>query len=119
MSDMLKSKLPFISDPPGRAFIQLDSEQVVKGDSITLTCDVDDLGRPEATDFIWMRGRHVVTHVSSSNWTIDPVTLETKANISCVATNAVGEGTKDFLSMEVFGKKTTTLFVPQLPFGWN
>ena len=77
---------------------------MVKGDAITLTCDVDDLGRPEADRFVWMRGRHVVTHVSGHNWTIDPVTLQTKANISCVAVNVVGEGERDSIDVEVFGE---------------
>ena len=80
---------------------------MVKGDSITLTCDVDDPGRPEANEFIWMRGGHVVNHVKSFNWTIDPVTLETEANISCVAVNEVGEGESDFIAIEVFGKSST------------
>ena len=96
--------LSFFSDPPGKAFIIEDLEQVVKGDSITLTCDVDDPGRPEANEFIWMRGGHVVNHVKSFNWTIDPVTLETEANISCVAINEVGEGERDFIAIEVFGE---------------
>lgn len=93
----------FFPDPPGKAFIELDAEEVVKGDTITLTCEVDDPGRPEAETFVWMRGLHVVSTVSGANWTIDPVTLETEANISCVATNAVGEGIRDSISIEVFG----------------
>jgi hypothetical protein len=77
---------------------------VVKGDTITLTCEVDDLGRPEATEFRWMRGRHLVSHVNTANWTIEPVSLETEANISCLAVNAVGKGGWDSIAIEVFGK---------------
>ena len=93
-----------IVDPPGRAFLQKDVETVIKGDSLTLTCGVDELGRPRATEYIWRMGGKVVNHVSSSNWTIDPVTLETEGNISCVAKNPVGLGIPDFIDVEVFGK---------------
>ena len=99
-----KLSFPSPADPPGKAFLRVDAEEVVKGDAVTLTCDVDDPGRPEADRFVWMRGRHVVNHVSGRNWTVDPVTLQTKANISCVAVNAVGEGERDSIDVEVFGE---------------
>ena len=92
------------SDPPGQAFISKDTEMVVKGEAITLTCAVDEPGRPEATQFIWKRGGHVVNDVQSFNWTIDPVTLETEANISCVAINQVDEGQPDFINIQVIGE---------------
>ena len=60
--------LYYFSDPPGTAFISKDTEQVVKGQAITLTCSVDEPGRPEATQFIWQRGEHVVNNVNSFNW---------------------------------------------------
>ena len=91
-------------DPPGQAFISKDTEMVVKGEAITLTCAVDEPGRPEATQFIWKRGGHVVNDVQSFNWTIDPVTLETEANISCVAINEVDEGQPDFINIQVIGE---------------
>ena len=34
----------FVSDPPGPAFIQKDIDRVIKGDSITLTCNVAEPG---------------------------------------------------------------------------
>ena len=92
------------ADPPGQAFISKDTEMVVKGQAITLTCSVDEPGRPEATKYIWQRGGHVVNYVNSFNWTIDPVTLETEANISCVAVNEVGQGSPDFINIQVIGK---------------
>ena len=101
-----KSIFDIFSDPPGQAFISKDTELVVKGQAITLTCSVDEPGRPEATQFIWQRGGHVVNYVNSFNWTIDPVTLETEANISCVAVNEVGQGRPDFINIQVIGKKT-------------
>ena len=77
---------------------------VVKGQAITLTCSVDEPGRPEATEYIWKRGGQIVHDVSTFNWTIDPVTLETEANISCVAKNDVGQGSPDFINIQVIGK---------------
>ena len=96
--------IPIIIDPPGRAFLQKDVETVIKGESITLTCGVDELGRPAATEYIWRLGGKVINDVKSTNWTIDPVTLETEGNISCVAKNPVGLGIPDFIDVEVFGK---------------
>ena len=46
----------------------------------------------------------MVNYVNSFNWTIDPVTLETEANISCVAVNDVGQGRPDFINIQVIGK---------------
>ena len=77
---------------------------VVKGQAITLTCSVDEPGRPEANEFIWKRGGQLVHDVNTFNWTIDPVTLETEANISCVAKNDVGLGSPDFINIQVIGK---------------
>ena len=99
------------SDPPGQAFISKDTELVVKGQAITLTCSVDEPGRPEATRFIWQRGGHVVNYVNSFNWTIDPVTLETEANISCVAVNEVGQGKPDFINIQVIGESSQLLLL--------
>ena len=84
--------------------MQKDVETVIKGESITLTCGVDELGRPPAQEYIWRLGGKVINDINSSNWTIDPVTLETEGNISCVAKNPVGFGTADFIDIEVFGK---------------
>ena len=96
--------LNFVTDPPGPAFLQKDVETVIKDESITLTCGVSELGRPPARQFIWRLDGKVVKDVKSFNWTIDPVTLETETNISCVAKNSVGTGIPDFIDIEVFGK---------------
>ena len=84
--------------------MQKDVETEINGESITLTCVVEELGRPAATEYIWRLGGKVINDVKSLNWTIDPVTLETEGNISCVAKNPVGLGTPDFIDVEVFGK---------------
>ena len=57
----------------------------------------------------------MVNHVTSFNWTISPVTLETEANISCVAINEVSEGGEDSIAIEVFGE--FTLFIHYLVTG--
>ena len=48
----------------------------------------------------------MVNYVNSFNWTIDPVTLETEANISCVAVNEVGQGKPDFINIQVIGESS-------------
>ncbi len=96
---------------------------MVKGDPLTLTCEVypdldyeddiednetgvleEDLGRPLAQEYIWTRGGHVVNDVRSRNWTIESVTVEVEANISCYAVNAVGRGKQDFIQIDVLGR---------------
>ena len=45
-----------------------------------------------------------MSHVRSREWTLDPVTVEAEANISCVAINAVGRGLEDFIQIDVLGE---------------
>ncbi|CAB0012723.1 unnamed protein product [Nesidiocoris tenuis] len=40
---------------------------------------------------LWTRGQHTVMDVTTANWTIDPVTLETESNFTCTAVNLGGE----------------------------
>ena len=54
------------------------SQEVVKGSELTLTCLVPDLGRPKALLYKWSLGDHIVNHVTTETWTINPVTLETQ-----------------------------------------
>ena len=82
---------------------------MIKGESITLTCVVEELGRPAATEYIWRLGGKVINDVKSLNWTIDPVTLETEGSISCVAKNSVGLGIPDFIDVEVLVKFNSSL----------
>ena len=53
----------------------------------------------------------MVNYVNSFNWTIDPVTLETEANISCVAVNEVGQGKPDFINIQVIGESSQLLLL--------
>jgi len=78
--------------------------RVVKKSSVTLRCSVDDLGRPETTTYRWLRGTHLIQDVTTANWTIDPVTLETESNFTCLAYNDGGDGKAATVSIEVSGK---------------
>jgi hypothetical protein len=78
--------------------------RVIQKSSLTLRCSVDDVGRPETTTYRWLRGTHVVQDVTTANWTIDAVTLETESNFTCSANNKGGEGEAATVYIEVFGK---------------
>jgi len=92
------------SDPPGAASLVYEPTRVVKKSSVTLRCSVDDVGRPETTTYRWLRGTHLIQDVTTANWTIDPVTLETESNFTCLAYNKGGEGEAATVYIEVFGK---------------
>jgi hypothetical protein len=78
--------------------------RVIKKSSVTLRCSVDDAGRPETTTYHWLRGTHTIQDVTTANWTIDPVTLETESNFTCSAYNKGGEGDSATVYIEVSGK---------------
>lgn len=81
-----------------------EPSKVIKKTSLTLTCSVDDPGRPETTTFKWIRGSHVVHDITSANWTIESVTLESHSNFTCLAYNEAGEGEPATVNIEVYGK---------------
>jgi len=87
--------------PPGNATLVRSRQEVVKGSELTLSCLVPDLGRPKALLYKWTLGDHIVNHVTTETWTVNPVTLETQANVSCAAVNHVGAGPSDSTSIEV------------------
>jgi len=92
------------SDPPGAATLVYEPTRVVKQSSVTLRCSVEDVGRPETTTYHWMRGTYRIQDVTTANWTIDPVTLETESNFTCMAYNKGGEGERATVYIDVFGK---------------
>ena len=73
-----KSVGKYIVTFPGNATLVRSSQEVVKGSELTLTCLVPDLGRPKALLYKWSLGDHIVNHVTTETWTINPVTLETQ-----------------------------------------
>ncbi|KAK8735473.1 hypothetical protein OTU49_005408, partial [Cherax quadricarinatus] len=89
--------------PPGQAFITYQPPMVVKGLSLELTCNVEDPGRPAATTFRWYRGSHLVPDETTASWTINPVSLETEDNFTCVPVNIEGEGERATLNVDVLG----------------
>ena len=102
---VVSSILNFLfSDPPGPASLVFEPKRVVKKSKVTLMCSVSDLGRPPSNTFRWVRGTHLIQDVTSANWTIDPVTLETEANFTCSAYNLGGEGDSASVYIEVFGE---------------
>ncbi|XP_071450004.1 uncharacterized protein nrm [Hetaerina americana] len=100
--------------PPGPATLVYDPPQVLKKSWVTLSCSVEDPGRPEATpnSFKWFRGGHPVIDVMTANWTIEPVTLETQSNFTCLAANAGGEGEPATVYVEVAAPPA---FIERLP----
>lgn len=91
------------TDPPGPASLVYEPNKVVKKGSVTLSCSVDDAGRPKSTKFRWMRGLHQMHNMTAANWTIEPVTLETDSNFTCLAYNEGGEGEPATVYIKVFG----------------
>ncbi|XP_021920979.1 uncharacterized protein LOC110830403 [Zootermopsis nevadensis] len=98
--------------PPGAASLKYEPTGVIKKSSVTLRCSVDDAGRPETTTYRWLRGTHLIQDVTTANWTIDPVTLETESNFTCLAYNKGGEGDPATVYIEVFAPPT---FIERLP----
>lgn len=92
-----------ISDPPGAATLIYEPGKVIKKGTVTLSCSVEDPGRPETSKYRWLRGSHLIHNMTSANWTIDPVTLETDSNFTCFAYNDGGEGETATVYIEVAG----------------
>ncbi|KAK6619008.1 hypothetical protein RUM44_003390 [Polyplax serrata] len=98
--------------PPGPATLIYEPQRVVKGKPVNLMCLVEDLGRPPSDTYRWVRGSHLIQDVTSYNWTMDSVTLETEANFTCSAYNLGGEGQSFSTSIEVFAPPA---FIERLP----
>ena len=98
--------------PPGVGKIIPSQVKLYKNEEVNLTCELSNIGKPKAQKFIWFVQDTVIDGVSSQTWLINPIILGTQANISCVAFNSVGAGTKGFLAVEVLAKPT---FLQNLP----
>ncbi|GLG96061.1 Protein turtle [Gryllus bimaculatus] len=92
--------------PPGPATLVYAPTQVVKKSHVTLSCSVEDPGRPATSTFRWTRGSHHIHDMTSGNWTIDPVTLETQSNFTCLAYNEGGEGEPASVAINVSAPPT-------------
>lgn len=100
---ILKNLLLLIADPPGPATLVYEPRRVVKNGAVTLSCSVEDVGRPESTAFRWKRGNHIVPDVTSGNWSIELVTLESESNFTCYAVNEGGDGQPATTYIDVLG----------------
>lgn len=89
----------------------------MKKASVTLYCQVEDPGRPSNTRFMWYRGNRLIQDVSSANWTISPVTLETESNFTCVAHNDGGQSAPGTVKIEVLGKLKIIILLEKKPVG--
>ncbi|KAI5742249.1 hypothetical protein M8J77_005061 [Diaphorina citri] len=88
--------------PPGAAKLEYEPSRVVKGGMVTLTCSVARNGLPSSTEFHWYRGNQLIPQEKGPVWIIHSVTLETKANFTCQAVNAGGEGLPDTKYIDVY-----------------
>lgn len=77
--------------PPSPAKLRFMPSKVIKTAAVTLECSVDSPGRPENITYLWYRGTYQVPDITTPNWTITPVLLETKSNFTCAAINEGGQ----------------------------
>lgn len=94
-----------ITDPPSAASLKAIPQKVVKKNVVTLLCSVDNPGRPENITYVWYRGNHHISDITTANWTINPVTFETKSNYTCYASNEGGSGAAASVFVNVTGKR--------------
>lgn len=90
---------------PGEAVLVQDNEYPIKGGSTVLTCLVEDLGNPEAIEFLWKQGNDILDE-KSENLTLNDIGLASQENISCSAINEIGAGESDTLQLEVLAPPT-------------
>ncbi|KAH1018820.1 hypothetical protein HUJ05_006512 [Dendroctonus ponderosae] len=77
--------------PPSPANIRSYPTKVVKGAEVNLECKVESAGRPDNVTYIWYRGSHQMTEITTSKHKIVPVGLETNSNFTCIAVNEGGQ----------------------------
>ncbi|KAI4471624.1 contactin 5 [Holotrichia oblita] len=101
-----------ILDPPSPAMLQATSTNVVKGSSVTLSCSVDNPGKPDVLTYVWYRGTKLVSDINTHYWTINPVVFETEDNYTCYASNEGGNSDPASISINVLAPPK---FVQDLP----
>ncbi|GLV32173.1 neuromusculin [Carabus blaptoides fortunei] len=87
--------------PPSQALVRYEPSRVIKKSSVTLYCSVDDPGKPENTQYMWLRGNHVVRNATNAKWTIPQVTFEADSNFTCIAYNEGGQSPPGTVNIEV------------------
>ncbi|XP_023228878.1 hemicentin-1-like, partial [Centruroides sculpturatus] len=96
---------------PGKAKLHHLDRPAVKGKHTTLSCEVDDLGSPEATAFHWEYNGKVLL-VTTANYTIDRVSLNSRGNYSCAAKNTLGIGQQEYY---ILHPKAPPVFIERPP----
>lgn len=99
--------LIYLVDPPSPARIRSYPTKVVKGAEVNLECKVESSGRPDNVTYIWYRGSHQMTEITTAKHKIVPVGLETNSNFTCIAMNEGGQSEPATLFINVNGKITT------------
>lgn len=98
--------------PPSAAKLRFTPSKVIKKASVTLDCSVEHPGRPENVSYLWYRGTYQIQDVTTSNWTISPVLLETKSNFTCIAFNEGGQSIPATVAIDV---SAPPAFIQNLP----
>ncbi|CAG0881271.1 unnamed protein product [Darwinula stevensoni] len=98
--------------PPGESEIMVNPEVVTKGNVATLTCLTEEPGNPPAMRFRWLRGNLLLNDVTSPTLRIEPVSLQTRSNFTCIPVNEEGEGEPASVNVSVSAPPT---FIDRLP----
>lgn len=86
---------------PGNATLMHTPLIAVKKKSVQLSCSVDEDGNPKSSRYRWLRGDKPVMDIVMSNWTVDPIGLDSRTNFSCFAYNEGGEGAPATVFLDV------------------
>ncbi|XP_044729273.1 hemicentin-1 [Chrysoperla carnea] len=88
--------------PPTNTELIFEPSRVIKKSSVTLKCSVGAPGQPEITKYRWMRGDHLVPDITTAEWTINPVTLETRSDFTCIPYNEGGDAEPASVYIQVY-----------------
>lgn len=82
----------FVFYEPGNATLVHTPLVAIKKKSVHFSCSVDEDGNPKSSRYRWLRGDKPVMDIVMSNWTVDPIGLDSRTNFSCYAYNEGGNG---------------------------
>ena len=92
-------------------YCEIMDGNTIKGGSSFLTCLVEDLGHPEAVEFLWTQGNDILDEKSETLTSRD-IGLASLKNISCSAINEIGAEASDSPQLEVLTPpKFITMFL--------
>lgn len=86
---------------PGNATLVHTPLVAIKKKSVHFSCSVDEDGNPKSSRYRWLRGEKPVMDIVMSNWTVDPIGLDSRTNFSCFAYNEGGEGKPATIFLDV------------------